>query len=176
MKLPNFGSPSSRSSPKSANFGLSKWIFYVKNHPNLSKKKFIEEYQFRRTFFVKSIFSLLQFLNHFITKMTPNFLTNCHRMEPNGDPKFGNFIWLQLILGQKPCFLWPIQLVRRKVNIHYLKVYWVCKYVDKKHYSCQIVTSLMSETLGFLSYFGSKYVFPCSINSPTILFAQIMFL
>ena len=25
---------------KSANFGLSKWIFYVKNHPNLSKKKF----------------------------------------------------------------------------------------------------------------------------------------
>ena len=37
------------------------------------KKKFIEEYQFRRTFFVKSIFCWLQFLNHFITKMTPNF-------------------------------------------------------------------------------------------------------
>ena len=37
------------------------------------KKIFIEEYQFRRTFFVKSIFCWLQFLNHFITKMTPNF-------------------------------------------------------------------------------------------------------
>ena len=37
------------------------------------KKKFIEEYQFRRTFFVKSIFFWFQFLNHFITKMTPNF-------------------------------------------------------------------------------------------------------
>ena len=37
------------------------------------KKKFIEEYQFRCTFFVKSIFCWLQFLNHFITKMTPNF-------------------------------------------------------------------------------------------------------
>ena len=39
MKLPDFEYPSSDSSSKSANFGLSKWIFYVKNHPNLSKKK-----------------------------------------------------------------------------------------------------------------------------------------
>ena len=37
------------------------------------KKNFIEEYQFKRTFFVKSIFCWLQFLNHFFTKMTPNF-------------------------------------------------------------------------------------------------------
>ena len=37
------------------------------------KKNFIEEYQFRCTFFVKSIFCWLQFSNHFITKMTPNF-------------------------------------------------------------------------------------------------------
>ena len=37
------------------------------------KKNFIEEYQFRRTFFVKSIFDWLQYLNHFITKMMPNF-------------------------------------------------------------------------------------------------------
>ena len=73
MKLPDFEYPSSDSLSKSANFGLSKWIFYVKNHPNLSKKKFIEEYQFKRTFFVKSIFCWLQFLNHFITKMTPYF-------------------------------------------------------------------------------------------------------
>ena len=40
MKLPNFVSPSGDSSSKSANFWLSKWIFYVKNHPNVSKKKF----------------------------------------------------------------------------------------------------------------------------------------
>ena len=37
MKLPNFVSPSGESLSKSANFGLSKWIFYVKNHPNLSE-------------------------------------------------------------------------------------------------------------------------------------------
>ena len=40
VKLPDFESPSSDSSSKSANFGLSKWIFCVKNHPNLSKKNF----------------------------------------------------------------------------------------------------------------------------------------
>ena len=48
-------------------FSMSKiiWVFL--------EKIFIEEYQFRPTFFVKSIFCWLQFLNHFITKMTPNF-------------------------------------------------------------------------------------------------------
>ena len=56
MKLPDFESPSGDSLSKSANFGLSKWIFYVKNHPNLSKKKFIEEYQFMRTVFDYSWF------------------------------------------------------------------------------------------------------------------------
>ena len=40
MKLLDFKSPSGYSSSKSANFGLSKWIFYVKNHLNLSKKNF----------------------------------------------------------------------------------------------------------------------------------------
>ena len=34
MKLPDFESPSGDSLPKSANFGLSKWIFYVKNYPS----------------------------------------------------------------------------------------------------------------------------------------------
>ena len=38
MKLPEFESPSGDSLTKSANFGLSKWIFYVKNHLNLFKK------------------------------------------------------------------------------------------------------------------------------------------
>ena len=32
MKLPDFESPSGDSFSKSANFGLSKWIFYVKNY------------------------------------------------------------------------------------------------------------------------------------------------
>ena len=82
MKLPYFESPSGDSLSKGANFGLSKWIFYVKNHPNLSKKKFIEEYQFRHTFFVKSGFCWLQFLNHFITKMTPNFWRTVTRWRP----------------------------------------------------------------------------------------------
>ena len=67
MKLPDFESPSGDSLSKSANFGLSKWIFYVKNHPNLSKKKFIEEYDFRGTIFVIDIFWKLQFLNHSIS-------------------------------------------------------------------------------------------------------------
>ena len=50
MKLPDFESPSGDSLSESANFGLSKWIFYVKNHSDLSEKNFIEEYQFRRPF------------------------------------------------------------------------------------------------------------------------------
>ena len=84
MKLPDFESPSGDSLSKSANFGLSKWIFYVKNHPSLSNFFFIEEYQFRCTFFVKMF----------------------DEMSLNGNPKFGTFIWLQLILGQKPCLCW----------------------------------------------------------------------
>ena len=57
IKLPDFESPSGDGLSKSANFGLSKWIFYVKNHLNLSKKIFMDEYLLRRTFFVKIIFS-----------------------------------------------------------------------------------------------------------------------
>ena len=38
MKLPDFESPFGDSLSKSSNFGLSKWIFNVKNHPNISKK------------------------------------------------------------------------------------------------------------------------------------------
>ena len=40
-------------------------------------------------------------------------------LSPDEDTKFGNFIWLQLIFGQKPWFWGPIQLARQKVNIHY---------------------------------------------------------
>ena len=41
---------------KSAKIWLSKSIFYVKNHPNLSHFLFIEEYQFKSTLFVIDIF------------------------------------------------------------------------------------------------------------------------
>ena len=40
-------------------------------------------------------------------------------LSPDGDSKFRNFIWLQLIHGQKTCFLGPIQLVTQKLNNHY---------------------------------------------------------
>ena len=43
------------------------------------------------------------------------------KLSPDGDSKFRNFIWLQLIHGQKPCFLGPIQLVTQKLNNHYPK-------------------------------------------------------
>ena len=46
-------------------------------------------------------------------------MRNFDKMSLDWDPKFGNFIWLQLILGQKPCFLGPRELVTQKVNIHY---------------------------------------------------------
>ena len=121
MKLPDFESPSGDSLSKSANFGLSKWIFYVKNHPNLSKKKIIEEYQFRRTFFVKSIFSLLQFLNgcNWVgprTHLGPWLFWSPRNLDPE---KFGPWeVWALRSLGptwksyvmifmQRPNFLGP---------------------------------------------------------------------
>ena len=58
---------------KSANFWYSKSIFYVKNYPNLSKKIFNKEYQFRGIFFVSDMFWKLQFLKLFITKIKTNF-------------------------------------------------------------------------------------------------------
>lgn len=43
-------------------------------------------------------------------------------MSPDEDPKLGNFIRLQLIPGQKPCFPGPTQPARQKVNIHYYQL------------------------------------------------------
>ena len=40
----------------------------------------------------------------------------------NGFTRYNGFIWIQLILGKKPCFLGPSQLARQKVNIHYLNI------------------------------------------------------
>jgi hypothetical protein len=71
---------------KSVKIWLSKSIFYVKNHPNLSLF-FINENQFRSTLFVTDIFWWNQFLEFFITKMMPYFwqLQNS---------KFNNFLWV----------------------------------------------------------------------------------
>ena len=109
MKLPNFVSPCGESSSKSASFGLSKLIFFVKNHPHLSEcffhwriiveghiflwKWFIDNFNFWTTLFLKSF---------------PIF----DKLSPGGDTDFGNF-------GQKPFLLGPRQLARQKVNIHY---------------------------------------------------------
>ena len=78
------------------------------------KKIFIDEYQFRGNFYVKTFFAEFNLKTTLLLKWHPIF----DELSPDGDPKFGNFIWPQLILGQKPCFLRPIQLVRPKVNIH----------------------------------------------------------
>ena len=67
------------------------------------KKIFIEEYQFRHTFFCKKHFCWLLFQNHFITKIMPNF--------------WRTDIWLQLIFGQKSCYLGPRQFLGKK---------WIC--------------------------------------------------
>ena len=56
---------------------------------------------------------------NFKTTLLLKWHTIFDKLSLDGDPKFDNFIWLQLILGQKPCFLGPIQLFRWKVNIHY---------------------------------------------------------
>ena len=56
MKLPNLENWNSGVLSKSAKIWLSKSIFYVKNHFNLSQFFFVEEYQFRSTFFVIDIF------------------------------------------------------------------------------------------------------------------------
>ena len=74
MKLHGFESPSVDSLSKSAKFGLSKWIFYVKNHPNLSdfffslKNKNLGAHFLLLTFFDKMNFQITLF-----TKMMPYF-------------------------------------------------------------------------------------------------------
>ena len=61
MKLPDFESPSGDSSPKSANFGLSKWIFYVKNYPSF--------------FFTKSWKIEISFFDVFACNLSKNWAT-----------------------------------------------------------------------------------------------------
>ena len=55
-KLLNFENWVNGEASKRAKILLSRSIFYVKNYPNLSHFFFIEEYQFKSTFFVIDIF------------------------------------------------------------------------------------------------------------------------
>ena len=72
MKLPDFESPPGE-------FSMSKIIRIF------LEKIFIEEYQFRSTFFVKSIFADFNFKTTLFTKIFD-------KLSPVEDPKFGNFI------------------------------------------------------------------------------------
>ena len=44
------------------------------------------------------------------------------RDKRDGFKKFGNFVWLQLIFGQKSCFLGPRQLVRQELSKYSLRI------------------------------------------------------
>jgi len=87
---------------KMAKFWLSKSIFYVKKYLNISKKNFIEEYDFRGTLFVIDIFWKLQFFNHFIFLNDIQFLMTFTQM----NARLRNFLrgWLS-ILGPKECLV-----------------------------------------------------------------------
>ena len=56
MKLLNFANWCNGEVSKSAEIRLSKSIFYVKNHQNVSDFFFVEEYEFKSSFFVSDIF------------------------------------------------------------------------------------------------------------------------
>ena len=82
-KLLNFDNSVNGEVSKSAKIWLSKSIFYVKIFSNASQFFFIEEYQFRSTFFDKLIFKSLYFL-----KLCPIFDTSpLHQFS-----KFNNFL------------------------------------------------------------------------------------
>ena len=72
-KLLNFEFWNNGELSKRAIIWLSKSIFSVKNHPNLSHFFFIKDYQFRSTFLLLKFFDKNQFLKFFITKMMPYF-------------------------------------------------------------------------------------------------------
>ena len=63
----------------------------------------------------QAFFANFNFKTALLLKWRPIF----DELSADGDTKFGNFIWLQLIFGQKPCFLGPRQVSKQKVNIHY---------------------------------------------------------
>ena len=80
---------------KSAKIWLSKSIFYVKNHPNLSQFFSLKNTNLGAHFLLLLLFfDKINCLNHFITKMMPS--------------KFNSFLWVCWLLSQ-----FYIQLVYR---------------------------------------------------------------
>ena len=92
MKLPNFESPSSDSSSKFGRYFSNKVVLKLKSAKNAFYKKGV----------LKLIFFNENLDDFWHSKFTLN-VQNWHFLTPDGDSKFGNFIRLQLILGQKPC-------------------------------------------------------------------------
>ena len=107
------------SSDSSSKFGChfsNKGVLKLKSEKKMifSKKVRLNWYCSMK-FFFRKIRMIFDIEIHFESPKLALF----DELSPDGDSKSGNFIWLQLILGQKPCFLGPIQLVTQKVNIHY---------------------------------------------------------
>ena len=101
IKLPNFGSRSGDSSSRIGRHFSNKVVLKLNS-----------------AFYKQGAPKLIDFWQRIHFESPKLALTD--ELSPDGDLKSGNFIWLQLILGQKPCFLGPIQVLTKKVNIHYL--------------------------------------------------------
>ena len=97
---------------KSAKIVLSKSIFYVKNQ---LKKNFIQEYQFRRPFFVKNIFSRLDFWTTLLSKIRPKLFFG------GISSKHFHFIFWQSSLSLDPK---PISMLWRNLNIENMLNVW----------------------------------------------------
>ena len=111
---------------KSAKIWSSKWIFYVKNHPNISELFFQSRIIFlnyifckKKSFLITSILEMLCFL-----KACPIF------EELSLNIWIHKIQWVplsQLVLGQKSCFLGPRQL-SQDFLLHQL---WIINYYVK---------------------------------------------
>ena len=89
---------------KNANFWVSKWFFYVKNYPNLSKKFFHWRISILGHIFCHWHFWKFHFLKHFVTKIILNFwqcrITSIYKTQ--------NFPWSpsrEIITPRKVVFL-----------------------------------------------------------------------
>jgi hypothetical protein len=94
---------------------LNKVVLRLKSAENAFYKRGVPKLIFFDDFFLERFGWFLTYKIRFESPKLALF----DKLSPDGDSKSGNFIWLQLILGKKPCFLGPIQLVTQKVNIHY---------------------------------------------------------
>ena len=114
MKLPDVESPSGDSSSKIGRHFSNKVVLKLKSAKNAFYKKGAPKLIFFNEFFLERFRWFLTQKIHFESPILALF----EKLSPDGDSKFGNFIWLQLVFGQKPCFLRPRQVSKQKVNIH----------------------------------------------------------